>query len=158
MHRFLKLSTSAVPLPHHFGKLSVVPPPSLARLTNLDRRLQDSTNASAFDRARLEQEVKRAEQAEVDRKRLVNLTRRVQDEADVSAARRTRLEQEVEKLQDRLAAAAISPALYAKVLSARPFMVTEVPFSPPLQRDKVSASDGQSTVRIACVPESPPSR
>ena len=125
---------------------------------NLDRHLQDSTDASAFDRVRLEQEVKRAEQAEVDHKRLVDLTHRVKDEADVSAVRQTRLEQEVEKLQDRLVAAIISPVLYSKVHSARPPTVADVPFSPPLPRDKASAGEARSTVRIACVPESPPSR
>ena len=100
-----------------------------AQLANLDRRLQDATNASAADRAMLEQEVEEREQADAEHnQQLVDLTRRLQDEINASAAYRARLEQGAEKvLQDRVATVATMPprasprpTLYVQVFSSRP--------------------------------------
>ena len=67
-----------------------------AQLANLSRRLQDATNGSAGDRARLEQELKKErEQVEAEyRRQLADLTRRLRDVTNTSAADRARLERE----------------------------------------------------------------
>ena len=62
------------------------------QLVDLDRRLQDTTSASAADRVGLEQ-VMREERQRME-VRLVDLARRLQDETDASATRRASLEQE----------------------------------------------------------------
>ena len=60
------------------------------QLAVLNRRLQDVIDASATDRARLEQETRGRERAE---KEFANLNRRLQDETDASLADRATLEQ-----------------------------------------------------------------
>ena len=91
-----------------------------ARLTTLDRRLQDTTNLSAADRARSEQEAKGRDRAEAEHKQqLANLTRHLRDETNASAAHRARLEQEMKELGDRVATAVTMPpypVLYAQVI------------------------------------------
>ena len=85
-----------------------------AELTDLRRRLQDATSASAADRARLER-------AEVEHKRqLADLTRRLQNEVSASLAYRVALEQDVKELQDRVATVNTMPTLYVQVLLCPP--------------------------------------
>lgn len=69
-----------------------------AQFVELNQRLQAAVDASATDRAKLEQ--------------LADLTRRLQDEANMSAAHRVMLEEEIKKLQDRAATVTkVSPPL-----------------------------------------------
>ena len=73
-----------------------------AELANLNRRLQEVLDASAADRARLEQEEKNKERAEVKRnKQLADVDRRLQNAIDVSATDRARLEQEAKEERER---------------------------------------------------------
>ena len=93
-------------------------------LADLSRRLQDATNASAADRARLEKEMKERERVEAEHKQqLADLTRRLQHEANLAAAHRAKSEQDLKKLQDQVATAVTTPprlspcpTLYAQVL------------------------------------------
>ena len=73
-----------------------------AELANLNRRLQEVLDASAADRARLEQEEKNKERAEVKRnKQLADVDRRLQNAIDVSTNDRARLEQEAKEEREQ---------------------------------------------------------